>query len=302
METTQLLSRESGGSRAASWRGALPARTTGAIETIQQSLDDHADARTRRWWESYLRGAAPFRGVRMADVRRVVHAWNRDAGESFTPTAKKELALALLRQESTEDKLSGMLLLQEVLLPAGDLGQRDVARFASLFRDGALGDWNVCDWFCVKVLGPLVEREGARCARTIADWRASTNLWQRRAAGVAFVNLAKRGDQNFTGFTTLLLRVCDATLRHSDRFAQTGAGWVLRELSRAEPERVAEFIAKRAEHFSAEALRQATARLDRDVARALRAQRAERLRPPRAGRRRRWSSRTASSRRRSLHS
>ena len=302
MATTQLLLRESGGSHSPSWRGPVPARTRGAIETIQQSLDGHADARTRRWWEQYLRGAAPFRGVKMADVRRVVHTWNREAGSSFTPSAKKELALALLRQESTEDKLSGMLLLQEVLLPAGDLGQRDVARFASLFRDGALGDWNVCDWFCVKVLGPLVEREGARCARTIADWRASTNLWQRRAAGVAFVNLAKRGDENFTGFTTLLLRVCDATLRHSDRFAQTGAGWVLRELSRAEPARVAEFIGKRLEHFSAEALRQATARLDRDEARDLRARRAERLRPARTERGRRWKAKSGRSRRRSAHS
>ena len=257
----------------------LPARTIVAIEMIQRSLEDRATARTRRWWERYLRGTATFRGVKMADVRRVVHGWNRTDGADFTAAAKKELAIALLREEATEDKLAGMLFLSEVLLPAGDLGLRDVARFAGLFRDGSLADWNACDWFCVKVLGPLAEQAGPRCARTIADWRSSGNLWQRRAAGVTFIPVAKRGDENFSGFTTLLLRVCDATVRDPDRFAQTGTGWVLRELSMAEPDRVSQFVAKRLDHFSAEALRAATSKLDAGTARELRAGRRRRRRP-----------------------
>lgn len=258
----------SGGSASRARR--LPARTIVAIEMIQRALDDRATARTRRWWQKYLHGEAVFRGVRMSDVRRVVLAWNRTDGAAFSAPAKKELALALLREEATEDKLAGMLLLAEVLLPAGDLGLRDVARFAGLFRDGSLADWNSCDWFSAKVLGPLAAQEGPRCARAIADWRSSSNLWQRRAAGVAFVDVASRGDGNFTGFTTLLLRVCDATVRHADRFAQTGTGWVLRELSVAEPDRVTQFVERRLDHFSAEALRTATAKLDAATARALR--------------------------------
>lgn len=258
----------SGGSAGPARR--LPARTIVAIEMIQQSLQDRATARTRRWWEKYLRGDASFRGVRMADVRRVVHRWDRADGADFSPSAKKELALALVREEATEDKLAGILFLAEILLPRGELGLRDVARFAGLFRDGSLADWNACDWFCVKVLGPLARQAGPRCARAIADWRSSGNLWQRRAAGVAFVDAAKHGDDNFTGFTTMLLRVCDATVRHPERFAQTGTGWVLRELSVAEPERVAQFVERRLPQFSGEALRQATSRLDAATAKELR--------------------------------
>jgi hypothetical protein len=241
-----------------------------AIESIQRALDDHADARTRRWRERALRGDVAVRGVKMASVRRVARTWNRSDGGAFSAAAKKELALALLREASTEDKLCGMLLLSDVLLPAGDLTLRDVPRLAALFRDGALADRTSCDRFCVNVLGPLVEREGPRCARTIADWRSSGSPWQRRAAGIAFLGLAKQGDDNFAGFTTLLLRVCDAALRHPDRRARAGAGRVLRELSRAEPGRVAEFVEKKLPRFSAEMLRQATANLPRSVAKALR--------------------------------
>jgi hypothetical protein len=52
--------------------------------------------------------------------------------------------------------------------------------------------------------------------------------------------------------------------RYPERFAQTGTGWVLRELSLAEPERVVEFIAQHAGPFSTEALRSATAKLPQE--------------------------------------
>src|SRR3712207_8372132 len=63
----------------------------------------------------------------------------------------------------SEDKLAGVLFLQEILLPAGALDWRsDLPRIARLFDEGYIRDWSTCDWFCVKVLGPLVEQQGDR--------------------------------------------------------------------------------------------------------------------------------------------
>ena len=39
------------------------------IETLQLQLDLRADARTKAWWEGYLKYVIPFRGVKMADIR-----------------------------------------------------------------------------------------------------------------------------------------------------------------------------------------------------------------------------------------
>ena len=111
------------------------------------------------------------------------------------------------------------------------------------------------------MLGPLAQQEGERCARAIAKWRTAKNLWQRRAAGVAFVNLAKHGEKNFSGFTAMLLEVCGETVKPPERFAQTGTGWVLRELGQAEPERVVRFIEDRLSYFSAEGLRYAVEKM-----------------------------------------
>jgi 3-methyladenine DNA glycosylase AlkD len=199
----------------------------GLIDRLQLRLNAHATAATREWWTKYLRGAASFRGVKMGDVRTAVHAWFEEErlGEHLSMGQQKDLAVMLLEEDYTEDKLAGILFLQEILLPAGALDWRsDVPRFARLFDGGYIRDWSICDWLCVKVLGPLVEQQGEACARAISGWREANSVWQRRASVVAFVNLASKGDQNFPGFIEMVLDNCSYLLGSQERFAQTGVG------------------------------------------------------------------------------
>lgn len=236
------------------------------IGRLQSRLEQAATAKTKAWWENYMRQAIPFRGVKMADIRSVVHAWIEAEGfqEALSPDEQVDMALSLFHESYAEDKLAGILYLQEALLPAGALDwRRDLPRFARLFDEGHIADWNTCDWFCVKVLGPLAQREGQECAYAIAEWHHADNLWRHRASGVAFVNLAKMGEGNFPGFVDMLLEVCATLVRREERFAQTGAGWILRELSLAEPERVRVFVEAHQDELSKEALDRATGLISR---------------------------------------
>ena len=236
---------------------------TGAIARLGARLGERADPAKRAWWERYLRGAIGFRGVPMGVIRGTLHDWFREEGiGEWPPDVQRNAALALIGEPLAEDKLAGILFLQEILLPRGLLDCEDeLPRFAELFDGGAIADWSTCDWFCVRVLGPLAERAGERCARRIGDWRNGQGLWRRRAAAVAFVDLARRGDENFPGFTDLVLSVCATLAADPARFLQTAVGWVLRDLSVAEPARVAEFLAAHRAQLSREALRMATSRL-----------------------------------------
>ena len=245
----------------------------GAIDRLRSRLETYATAATRDWWAKYLKGAASFRGVKMGDLRVAVHAWFEEErlGEHLSIEQQKDLALLLLEADYAEDQLAGIVLLQEILLPAGALDWRsDLPRFACLFSEGHIRDWNVCDWFCVKVLGPLVQQEGEACARAISAWREADNLWQRRASVVAFANLARFGDGNFPGFSATVLESCAHLLGSRERFAQTGVGWILRELSRSEESRVVEFIDTNLYRFSREGLKNATKYLRPEVAARLR--------------------------------
>ena len=118
--------------------------------------------------------------------KATVHKWWADHGLSAHPAAVgKRIALALIEQRSTADKLAGILVLHDQL---GDqLRAADLASFERLFDCGHLEDGAVCDAFGVQVLGTLLQRVRGRAeiARALATWRNAETPWQRRAACAA---------------------------------------------------------------------------------------------------------------------
>lgn len=233
--------------------------STAPLDALRARLRAHADPGRRRWWENYVKDAAPFLGVPMGTIRRELHAWYRERVDGeITPAAQRDLALALLAGRTSEEKLAGILYMQELLLPAGviDCGD-DLTRFAALFDGGQIHDWNVCDWFCIKVLGPLIGARGAGCATRVAGWRDAGNLWRARAALVAFVPLAEE-----RAYYPEIEVSCAVLIRRPERFAKTAVGWILREVAAHDPAFTGAVIDAHLPHFSSESLANATKRLD----------------------------------------
>ncbi len=224
------------------------------LDDLQTALATHADAARRQWWERYLKGEARFRGVSTPDIRRLSKAWwDGHDGDTLLPAEQLETCLALLRCPLTEDKLAGMLLLGERLIPAERLECASaVPRFATLYPAGHLADWNAVDWFCVRVLGPLIERSSEPCARSIAAWVEAEVLWQRRSGLVAFVKVVRSG-----AYADLVMETAERLVLDQARFAQTGVAWVIRELSVARPDLTRPFLQRHADAMSPEARRQA---------------------------------------------
>lgn len=234
-------------------------RSRSVIEELQAELERRADPEKKAWWENYVKGAA-FRGTPMGEVRGAVRHWlATHPGLSRTQT--KQLALELIRQPLSEDKIAGVLILSEHLID--DLGLEELAAFRALLAEEHLGDWSSCDWFCVKVLGRMLERSPLReqIADELIEWTRSDELWVRRAGLVAFVTLAPKGDTALPGLTERVLVGAERNAADERRFAQTSVGWALRELSRSEPVAVRRFLDEHGDGLSSEARRAASARL-----------------------------------------
>ena len=233
------------------------------VDALTDSLRAQADEAKKAWWERYLKGEIEFIGVPMAGIRAAVNAWV-DEG-TMNAGAAREAAFTLLRRPLAEQKLAGILLLQERVLPEGGLAaHRDLPVIAALFDEGHIWEWNTTDWLCMRILGPLIEAGGAEVGGMVAGWADAPSLWRRRAACVAFVPVAGRGDAVFDGLVDMVLGVCAANALDPERFAQTGIGWVLRDLSDAAPGPVFGFLTAHRSHLSREAVRMAAARLTDD--------------------------------------
>ena len=227
------------------------------IGELQDRLAGAGDPARRAWWEGYLKGQAPFRGVSTPEVRQAAMAWwDGHATDSLDAERQLDTCLRLLRAPWTEDKTAGMLILGERLIPAGRV-DHDMAlpRFASLYVDSDLADWNAVDWFCVRVLGPLIRHAGTPCAESVATWVTSEVLWQRRSALVAFVTVAPSGQH-----ADLIVHIAEQLVRDEARFAQTAVAWTIRELGQARPDLTGPFLERHVDDMSEEARRQVSGR------------------------------------------
>ncbi len=234
-------------------------RMRGLIAQVQTRLNEQVDEKRREWWTRYLKGQASFRGVTMDQVRdQVNEIWEKDVSR-WSEVEAKELALVFLRQQHSEDKLAGILLLAEKL--ASELSAADLPLLARPFVDGSIADWNVCDWFAAKVLSQLCQRDGLAFAEPLARWTEAEALWQRRAPAVALVPLASK-PHPFDRFLELCLKVCERLAADPQRFSQTAVGWLLRELSKEDPTAATSFVSEHADRLSREARRMATAKIE----------------------------------------
>lgn len=224
-------------------------------ESFAERLHHHTNPETKAWWENYVKGSAPFLGVKMPKIRSLLHEWHKeDVDGKLDSREQVNLALAFFDGEHTEEKLAGTLFLQEILLPANAIDlEIDLPSFAALFDDGKLYDWNATDWFCVKVLGPLIAAHGMPWAKRIAAWRNAENLWRARASLVAFVKVA--GER---AYYDMIEESCDVLIQRPERFAKTSVGWILRDISKHDEAFVQGVIERNLEDFSTEALKNAT--------------------------------------------
>jgi 3-methyladenine DNA glycosylase AlkD len=233
--------------------------------TLDAELDARLDPKAQRYWTSLMKGEAVFRGVAMAGIREAVRrVWSEHDLDSWSADDLLVLAQRWFAGADSETQLAAVLLLAEHV--RGRLRLEHADALAAPLAGGDVRDWNVTDWYATKALHAFLTGAGdapdnleAR-ARALAGWTTAPVLWQRRAGLVAFVKLAPRAAEMFDGFVPLVLGACANNLAWEGRFAHTGPGWVLRELSRSMPAAVADFVDAHPE-MRAEARRMATARL-----------------------------------------
>jgi hypothetical protein len=231
------------------------------VADLKMRLAREQTDQAHAFWTRYLKGTGSFHGVPMAKVKTCVRAWWTDHGLDAIPAGVgKRVAVALIEQPMTEEKLAGILVLQDLL--GAHLRSTDLAAFARLFHAGHLAEWNVVDWFTMKVLVTLLDRPTGRrdVARVLSTWRLADSMWQRRACCLAFIKLAPQGDAALPGLVDHVLAICTTIVWSNERHEQTAVGCVLCELSRAEPERVEGFFRKHALLMSKECARHAVAK------------------------------------------
>jgi len=266
-------------------RRRQPASTAGSgqqeAERIAAFLRPLGNPRRAAGEKAYLKSGLDFYGLDVPTLRRETRAWLR-SHPGIGRTVLVRLVRSLWRSPVHELRAFAieLLIARQSLLAAGDL-----ALLERMLRES--NTWAYVDAIAIRVAGPLVERH-PELATDLDRWSTDPDFWLRRSALLALLGpLAKEGgDAAGRGASANAekwrrwVRYADAMLDEREFFVRKAIGWVLREVGKRQPRRVADFLEPRLDRVAGLTLREAIKYLPAAERRRL-------VRPPAAvGRRR----------------
>lgn len=219
------------------------------VRRVRAELDARATPEQKASAEAYFKGALPFLGVKGPALDALFASWKPELDALAVP-ARYELAVALFDQEPAELRHVGILTMHREAkrLPSGWL-----PALRPLVERRAT-NWGTADAFAGKVLRYRLPDEADRAE--LVSWRAAESPWLRRIACVAFVNEARKG-----AYADDIRQVVPGALALDHRFAQLGAGWLLRERWLAAPAEVEAFLRAHGGSMQREAVRYAVEKM-----------------------------------------
>jgi 3-methyladenine DNA glycosylase AlkD len=222
-----------------------------SVTRLKRELRDLADPATRASQQRFSKEPLRSIGVRTPDVRRLAGAAAteyRRAGSTFDQV----LAIAdrLWRSGILEERSLAIFLLSSF---KRHLDRSHWPHFDAYID--SLSNWGETDGLCGYVLAPLLEIDPALIAR-LTPWTRSPNRWRRRAAAVALVPAVRHGHHH-----DFACQICDRLAEDRDDLVEKAVGWLLKEISRTQPQKVVDYLLQNRQRLSRTTLRYAAEKL-----------------------------------------
>ena len=222
-----------------------------SVTRLKRELRELADPATRASQQRFSKEPLRSIGVRTPDVRRLAGAAAteyRRIGSSFDQV----LAIAdrLWRSGILEERSLAILLLSKF---KRHMDRSHWSHFEAYVD--TLSNWGETDGLCGLVLAPLLEIDPELVAR-LKSWTRSSNRWRRRAAAVALVPAARRGQHHDSAYD-----ICDRLADDRDDLVEKAVGWLLKEISRTQPQKVIDYLLQNRQRLSRTTIRYAVEKL-----------------------------------------
>jgi len=175
-----------------------------------------------------------FIGVELPDIHRIVREHTRGLKIDNLPS----LMTALWDIKTFETRVAAIDVLKEY----AKKGDVDTAiDIVDNWIDDA-DTWAITDPLCSPCIGSLILRD-AKVGRVLESWRTSDNFWRRRCSVLPYLYLTLK-TQYKPESANMILDAITPHISDEEFFVGKAAGWVLRELSKREPDLVRAYFHK----------------------------------------------------------
>lgn len=193
------------------------------------------------WLENYVKHNVKSLGVGIPVIREVIKYFVRETQFNESPIKQQiEFLNDLMADEYTEPKLAAILFVQLYWKTNNTDNLLNV--ISNWFDRGDISDWNVCDWLCVRILTPILDKAPELAISEFREWNKNGDIWKARASLVPFAQ-----SKTIVNHIEIIVDFSTVLIRREERFCKTAVGWVLREYSKVDKELVIYFLEKNKE-------------------------------------------------------
>jgi 3-methyladenine DNA glycosylase AlkD len=199
------------------------------IESKFELLSDSRIAESAQQW--FKDNPVRHRGIPAPQIQQLA----RDVYprvKKLSIAERDKLCTALWATGNQED---GALVCYLYRRFAKQCGAREFALFTR-WLDRYVHNWAHTDGLSLWLFGASIANDPSLIDK-LDSWTRSKNRWKRRAAAVALVYSAKRGEH-----TRAILRIAAPLLEDKDDMVQKGVGWLLKETYPKKPAEVVRFL------------------------------------------------------------
>lgn len=223
-----MTNRGKAAGRAALTPRRLAARAAGQLRALG---DPSRAAGARKYFKKFEPVA--FIGVAVPDVRRFARDLHQQVREAWTVADAIAFADVCARQRETELKWVGFFVLGRYRRSLPRTLLLTVKRWLA---GGYCDNWALVDALAPEIITPLLARFPGVMPELLG-WTRSRNLWIRRAALVALVPPARKGERLEEAYAAAL-----AVAGDREDLIHKASGWLLREAGKTDAQRLERFL------------------------------------------------------------
>ena len=204
-----------------------------AITLIYVELKGMSDSYRKEKIAGYLKTSSlDFIGVELPDIHKIVKQNIKGLKIDELP----EVMEGLWKIRTFETRLAAIDILKVY-------AKKGSVKIGMDFADRWVEDgdtWGIIDPLCSPTIGSMLLRDES-VGETLRSWQASDNFWRRRASFLPYLYLALKS-QHRPEFNDKIIEAVSPHISDTEFFVGKAAGWVLRELSKRDPDLVKKFI------------------------------------------------------------
>ncbi len=215
------------------------------VKAIRKELQQNIDKKYQKISKTFFKEETNGLGVRTPIVRKISARYYPEV----ETLAKKDIWNICKQLLKKEDEFK-MIAFDWAFRQKENFTKKDFEVF-ELWSKKYVNNWATCDDFCTHALGFLIFNFPELTDKT-KKWAYSKNRWLRRASAVVLIYSLRKDS-----FLKEAFEIADILLEDEDDLVQKGYGWMLKEASNTQGEKIFKYVIKNKNKMPRTALRYA---------------------------------------------